>query len=196
MRNLNQESQLTTPRTLTGLLALCAISLLTSCSSTHIRGSRTEAGSSVSPFHNVMVVALDNRPDIRAQFQDDLVYFLQQRKVVAVGSSSEFTLSDFNGGAEEIHKKFATAGVESLLVVRTTGRTTFERGPGYERAAGFGDIETDVQLAATLYRVSDGVTIWNGAMDTILKDQYHARDVMRSVAKAIVSTLAKDKVIP
>ena len=67
---------------------------------------------------------------------------------------------------------------------------------GYERAAGFGEIETDVQLAATLYRLSDGVTIWNGATDTILKDQYHSRVVMRSVAEAIVSSLAKDKVIP
>jgi hypothetical protein len=143
-----------------------------------------------------MVFALDDRPDMRAQFESDLVYFLQQRKVVAVGSSSRFAVSDFKEGAEEIRKKFATAGAESLLVVRTTGRTTFEKGPGYERAAGFGEIETDVQLAATLYRLSDGVPIWNGVMDTILKDQYHSRVVMRSVAEAIVSNLAKNKVIP
>jgi hypothetical protein len=143
-----------------------------------------------------MVFALDDRPDMRAQFESDVVYFLQQRKVVAVGSSSQYPLSAFNGEAEEIRKKFATAGTECLLVVRTTGRTTFEKGPGYERAAGFGDIETDVQLAATLYRISDGMTIWNGVMDTLLKDQYHSRVVMRSVAEAIVSSLAKDKVIP
>jgi hypothetical protein len=196
MRKLNQEIPPTPSRTLTWLLAICAISFLTSCSSTHIRGARTEAGLSVSPSHSVMVFALDDRPDMRAQFESDLVYFLQQRKVAAVGSSSRFAVSDFKPGAEEIRKQFATAGAESLLVVRTTGRTTFEKGPGYERAAGFGDIETDVQLAATLYRLSDGVTIWDGAMDTILKDQYHSGVVMRDVAKALVSRLAKDKVIP
>lgn len=196
MCKLNQEIPPTPPRTLTWLLAVCAISFLTSCSSTHIQGSRTAAGLSVSPFRNVMVFALDDRPDMRAQFESDLVYFLQQRKVVAVGSSSQFGVSDFKGGAEEIRKKFATAGTESLLVVRVTGRTTFEKGPGYERAAGFGDIETDVQSAATLYRLSDGVPIWNGKMDTILKEQYHSRVELRGAAKAIVSSLAKDKVIP
>lgn len=196
MRKLNQEFPPTTRRTLNWLLAVCAISFLTSCSSTHIRGARTQAGLSVSPFGSVMVFALDDRPDMRAQFESDVVYFLQQRKVVAVGSSSKYPLSAFNGEAEGIRKEFATAGTECLLVVRTTGRTTFEKGPGYERAAGFGNIETDVQLAATLYRISDGVTIWNGVMNTILKDQYHSRVVMRNVAEAIVSSLAKDKVIP
>ena len=151
---------------------------------------------SVPPFRSVMVFAVDDRPDMRAQFESAAVYFLRQRNVVAMSSSSRYAVSDFKEGAEEIRKQFATAGTESLLVVRTTGRTTFETGPGYERAAGFGEIETDVQVAATLYRLSDGVPIWNGAIDTILKDQYHARVVLGEVAKAMVSSLAKDEVIP
>ena len=133
---------------------------------------------------------------MRTQFESDLVYFLQQRKVAAVGNSKQFTLSDFTGGAEQIKKTFATAGTESVLCVRTTDRSTFERGPGYETSAGLGEIETAVQLQATLYRLSDGVAIWNGVLSTILKDQYNSRTVLRGVAKDIVSSLAKDKVIP
>jgi hypothetical protein len=184
------------PRTLNCLLAVCAIALLTSCSSTHIQGSKTAAGLSAPAFHNVLVVALDDRTDIRLQLESDLVSFFQERKVVAVTSPDRFTLSDFTGGAEEIRKKFAASGKESLLLVRTTDRATFELGPGYERSAGLGEIETAVQLAATLYRLSDGVPMWTGVLGTTLKDQYNSRTVLSGIAKDIVSNLAKEKVIP
>ena len=125
-----------------------------------------------------------------------MVHFLLERKVVGVGASDRFTLSDFKGDATQIQKKCATAGTESLLVVHTVDRSTFERGPGFERSAGFGQVETDVQLGVTLYRVSDGVTIWNGVINKTLKDQYSPGAALTGVAKAIVSSLAKDKVIP
>lgn len=196
MRDPNQPLPSKFLHTLTWLLAFCAVSLLTACSSTHIRGSKTSAASSVSPFRNVMVAALDDRPDVGAQFESDVVYFLQQRKVVGVGSSGRFALSDFQEVGEEIRKKCANTGAESLLLVRTTDRTTFEKGPGYERYTEATDIETDVQLTATLYRLSDGALIWNGVVDTILKDQYDTRVVMKKVANVIVNNLAKEKVIP
>ena len=139
---------------------------------------------------------VDDRQQVRAQFETDGVHFLQERNVAGVGVSDRFTLSDFMGDATQIQKKGAAAGTESLLLIRTVERSTFERGPGFERSAGFGEIETDVQLGATLYRVSDGAAIWNGTINTILKDQYSPGVMLTRVAKAIVNSLAKDKVIP
>ena len=196
MRKRNQTFPPKLAQTLTWLLAVGAASFLTACSSTHIRGDRTAAGASASPCRNIMVVALDDRAEIRTQFESDLVYFLQQRKVAAVGNAKQFTLSDFTGGAEQIKQTFATARTEAVLCVRTTDRSTFERGPGYETSAGLGEIETAVQLQATLYRLSDGMPIWNGVISTILKDQYNSRVVLKGVARDIVSSLAKDKVVP
>ena len=192
----NQQLPAQLTQTLLCLWAAGAISLLTSCSSTHIQASRTQAGLSAPPFHSVLVAAVDNRPDIRAQFESDMIYCLQQRKVVGVGSSDRFTLAELKGVGEELRKKCASAGAEALLLVRTTDRTTFETGPGYERLSGFGDIKTDVQLTATLYRLSDGAPLWTGVVDTILKEQYNSIVVLRKVAQAIVNSLAKDKVIP
>ena len=196
MRKLNQPFLPKLPRTLAWLLAAGAISCLTACSSTHMQASRTAAGMSAPPAHRVLVVALDDRAEIREQLESDLAYLLQERKVAAVASSNQFTLADFQGGAEELRKRFATVGTESLLLVRMTDRSTFERGPGYERSVGLGDIQTALQLQATLYRLPDGVTIWNGVLGTILKDQYNSHTVLRGIAKDIVSRLAKDKVIP
>jgi hypothetical protein len=183
------------PQTFTWLLAICGLCFLTACSTTQIQGSRTAASLSASPVHSVMVVGLDDRADVRAQFESDLVHFLQQRKAVAVGSFQRFPLSDFKGTVADIRTLCATAGTESLLLIRTTDRTTFERGPGYERAEGMGEIETAVQLKAVLYRASDGMAIWNGAVTTILGDQYNSRTVLNGVAKAIVKSLVKNKII-
>jgi hypothetical protein len=47
-----------------------------------------------------------------------------------------------------------------------------------------------------LYRVSDAAPVWNAQVATLLKDQYDSRAVAWTVAKDIVSQLAKDKVIP
>jgi hypothetical protein len=195
-RKLNPAFARQSRQAVTWLLAVCAIACCTSCSSTKVRGSKTAAGLSISPFQSVAVVVVDDRQQVRAQFEGDVVHFLQERKVVGVGASERFTLSDFKGDATQIQQKCASAGTESLLLVRTVDRSTFERGPSFERSAGFGEIETEVQLGATLYRVSDGVPIWNGAISTILKDQYSPGAVLTRVAKAIVNNLAKDKVIP
>ena len=193
------------------LAGLSALALLTACSSTHIQSARISAVPGAVSFHNVLVVAMDPRPDIRSQFEVDMVYFLQQRKVEGIASYKQFAVSDFKGSQEEIRKKCAAAGAEAVLLVRTTDRTTFGRAfprslgsldgstpdeTSYELFTAGGNIETDMCLDARLYRVSDAAPVWNAMVDTLLKDQYDSRAVAWIIAKDIVSHLAKDKVIP
>src|ERR1017187_1235011 len=79
------------------LAGLSALALLTACSSTHIQSSRIAAVPPAAPCHSVLVVAMDPRPDIRFQFEADMVYFLQQRKVEGIASYKQFAVSDFKG---------------------------------------------------------------------------------------------------
>jgi hypothetical protein len=193
------------------LAGLSALALLTACSSTHIQSSRIAAVPPAAPCHSVLVVAMDPRPDIRSQFEADMVYFLQQRKVEGIASYKQFAVSDFKGGQAEIRKKCAAAGADSVLMVRTTDRTSFGRAfprslgslegstpdeTTYELFTSGGNIETDMCLDVRLYRVSDSAPLWNALVDTLLKDQYDSRAVAWKVAKGIVTRLAKDKVIP
>ena len=189
---------------------LSALALLTACSSTHIQSARIAAVPPAAPFHNVLVVAMDPRPEMRSQFEVDVAYFLQQRKVVGVASYKQFPLSDFKGSRDDIRKKCAAAGAESVLLVRTADRTTFgqavPRSLGsldgstpdettYELFTAGGNIETNMGLDARLYRVADAAPVWNALVDTILKDQYDSRAVSWKMADTIVTRLAKDKVI-
>lgn len=193
------------------LACLSSLALLTSCSSTHIQSSRVPAVPAAAPFHNVLVVGMDERPEVRSQFEVDLVYFLQQRKVVGVASYKQFALSEFKGDRAAIRKKCASAGVESVLLVRMTGRTTFAEGhqgglgsldgstadeTSYELFSADGSFNTDMRLEAKLFRVSDAAPIWNGVVDTIIKQDNDTRHMLWGVAKAIISRLAKDQVIP
>jgi hypothetical protein len=189
---------------------LSSLALLTACSSTHIQSARIAAVPAAAPFHNVLVVAMDPRPEMRSQFEVDVAYFLQQRKVVGVASYKQFSLSDFKGSRDEIQKKCAAAGADSVLLVRMTDRTTFgqtaPRSLGsldgstpaettYELFTSDGNIETDMGMDARLYRVADAAPVWKALVDTMLKDQYDSRAVSWKVSEAIVARLAKDKVI-
>jgi hypothetical protein len=194
------------------LAGLSVLVLLPACSSTHIQSARLSAVPSAAPVHNVLVVGMDQRADLRAQLEADVVLFLQQRKVAGIVSHDRFALSDFKGDKETIRQKCASTGADSVLLVRTTGRTTvtdFREGGlgsldagqggelGYELFTANGGFKTDVRLEAKLFRVSDAAPIWNAVLDTILKDDsYDSRAVMSGIAQAIVTNLAKDKLIP
>ncbi len=158
-----------------------------------------------------MVVAKDERPDVRSEFENDMVNALSKHQVTGVASYQQFPLDDLTGDKEQLKQKFANTGAQSVLIVRLVERGTFMSGPpgtigdispgsvdeaSYERFTSGGDIETDLRLGAKLYRVSDGSMVWSGVIDTTLKEDYDSIVVMRSVADRIVSGLAKDKVIP
>ncbi len=205
------------PSRLIGQLALSLaglswLVLLPACSSTHIQSARVVAVPAVVPVHNILVVGMDQRADLRAQIEADVLYLLQQRKVAGIVSHDRFALSDFKGDKETIRQKCAGTGADAVLLVRTTGRTTvtdFREGGlgtldagaggelGYDLFTANGGFKTDVRLEAKLFRVSDAAPIWNAVLDTILKDDsYDSRAVIRGIAQAIVTNLAKDKVIP
>src|ERR1039458_10225950 len=86
------------------LAGISSLALLTACSSTHIQSARVSAVLPATPCHSVLVVAVDPRPDIRSQFEADMVYFLQQRKVEGIASYNQFAVSDFKGGQAEIRE--------------------------------------------------------------------------------------------
>ncbi len=51
--------------------------LLPGCSSTRIQSTRYPAGLTAAPFRNVMVVGMDERPEIRSRFENDVGRLLQ-----------------------------------------------------------------------------------------------------------------------
>jgi hypothetical protein len=201
----------TTGRIALWLASLSALALLTACSSTHIQSARVPVVPAAALFHKVLVVGMDERPDVRRQFEVDMVYFLKQRKVEGVASYQQFALSEFKGDRTAIRQKCVSAGAESVLLMRITGRTTVIEGhqgglgsldgstpdeTSYELFTAEGTFNTDIRLEAKLFRVSDAAPIWNGVVDTIIKEDRDTRYMLWGVAKAIVARLAKDQVIP
>jgi hypothetical protein len=160
----------------------------------------------------MMVVGKDERPEIRSQFENDLVASLLKHQVQASPSYQQFSLDDLKGDHEQLRQKFADAKAESVLIVRLVERGSFVAGPPgtigditagavdestYVRfTEGGGDIETKLRLGAKVYRVSDGGLVWSGMVDTVIKEDSDSIALLRSVAQGIVGRMARDKVIP
>src|SRR5260221_7814834 len=74
------------------LVALAGSALLfTGCSSTHLQTTRNSSVQLAAPFRNVLVVGMDERPDVRQRFENDVDRFLEARKIhgiATVGSST------------------------------------------------------------------------------------------------------------
>ena len=196
----------------TGLLAAGLLSLALGCSSTHIDSARHAAGASAPPFRNVMVMGVDQRPEVRNPFENDTVSSLREHGVDATASYTKFSFDQIKGDKEHLRQQLLAAKAESVLFVRVTQRTDFVDGPpaslGSMDAAAVdesaynafttpgGDINTAFSLGARLYRVSDGAVIWSALVDEVMKEDADALAFIRRTSKAIVDRMGKDKVIP
>jgi len=213
-----------TPRAFTGLgrlparlwcgplLALLAVTAV-SCSSVKIQSQRNPAVTGPVAARRLMVVGLEERPAVRAQFENQ---FVAQWKVASVECSSshqQFALSSFSGDREEIRRKLAAAGLETVLAVRATDRVSGVEGAGvnvglyggglswsdvdesrYRRFTSGGEITTYVILSGKLFRVSDGALLWSSSTEIKLGESYDQDGVLREAAGAIAGQLRHDKV--
>jgi hypothetical protein len=176
-----------------------------------MKGSANAAAMTGAPIRNVTVVGMDERPEFRNPFENDTVGFLQEHGVVGNASYARFSLVEMKGDRAQIRQRLVDAKVESVLFVHVTDQTDFGGGPPaslgsmdmaavdesrYNLATPGGEVNTKLRLAARLYRVSDGVVVWTGLMDTIVKEDYDSIVLLRGVAKTIVNRMAQDKVIP
>ena len=194
------------------LMSGALLALAPACTSTHIQSARHQAGGSAGPFRNVTVVGVDNRPDVREPFENDVVRCLQAHGVKGTASYTQFSFAVVKGDKEQMRKQLDAAGAESLLFVRVTDKADFVDGPpaslGSMDAGGVeesvynaftvpgGDINSAWRIGARLYRVSDGAVIWSCMLETIMKEDADSLVFMRGVASTIVDRMAKDKVIP
>jgi hypothetical protein len=194
------------------LTAGALLGVMTACSSTQIQSSRHPAGMSAAPFRSVMVVGVDQRPEVRDLFENEAVLWLREHGVAGTASYNQFSFAQVQGDKEQIRQKLQGAGAASLLFVRVTQRTDFVSGPpaslgemdmsaaDESQYVAFttpgGDINTRFRIGARLYRVSDGAVIWSGAFDTVMKEEMDSTDFIRRTAKTIVARMGRDKVIP
>jgi hypothetical protein len=188
------------------------LALMTGCSSTQIQSTRHPAGLSAAPFRNVTVVGVDQRPEVRNPFENDVVSLLREHRVDGTTSYLRLSFDQVKGDKEQLRQELRASGAESVLFVRVTQRTDFVDGPpaslgsmdmgsvDESRYNAFttpgGDINTGFRIGARLYRVSDGAVIWSGVLDTVMKEDADSTDFIRRIARIIVDRLAKDKVIP
>ena len=191
---------------------IAALALLSACTSTHIQSTRHAAAQGAPPFRNVMVVGMDERGDVRAPFENNVVGFLQQHGVTGTSSYTRFTLDQIKGDKEQLRQQLIAAGAESVLIVRVTDRADFVEGPpaslgsldggalAESRYNAFttpgGEMNTALFLGGRCYRVSDGAVIWSCLLQEVMKEDTDSVVFIRNTAKAIVDRLAKDQVIP
>jgi hypothetical protein len=159
-----------------------------------------------------MVVGMDERPDVRDPFENDVARCLKARGVEGTGSHSVLRFDELKGDKEQIRQRLLAAGAESVLFVQVTDKANFVDGPpislGSDDWSGVaetrynalttpgGNINSAWRLGARVYRISDGAVIWSGLLETVMKEDDDSLAVMRRVAKTIVARLADDKVIP
>jgi len=155
---------------------------------------------------------MDNRPDVRDPFENDVVRCLQGYGVAGTASHAQFSFAEVSGSKEQVRQRLLAAKVESVLFVRVTDRADFVDGPpaslgsldegGVEESVynAFtvpgGNINSAWRIGARLFRVSDGAVIWSCLLETIMKEDADSLVFMRGVANTIVDRMAKDKVIP
>ena len=194
------------------MMTFALLAVMTACNSTQIQSSRHPAGMSAAPFRSVMVVGVDQRPEVRDPFENDAVAFLQERGVQGTASYTRFSFDEIKGDKEQLRQKLQGTGAESVLFVRVTQRTDFVDGPpaslgsmdmgavDESQYVAFttpgGDINTRFRIGARLYRVSDGAVIWSAALNTVMKEDADSLAFIRGLAKEIVQQMAKDKTIP
>jgi TolB-like protein len=192
--------------------AAATLLLLVACASPGMRGAVNPAAHLDSPIRTMLVVGMDERPLIRAGWENDVVAALQKRQVNAVASYNQFPLTTFSGTQDQIRQALAAANVQFALFAKTGDRTDFVAGAPMsfsERdissaqasqylylTAGGGDIETDLRLGAKLYRVSDGALVWSGVVDKVVKEGYDSIALLRSIARSLVGEMSSAKVIP
>ena len=193
-------------------IAGALLALACGCSSTHIQSARHPAGASMAPFRSVMVIGVDQNPDVRQPFENDTAEFLRERGVDAIASYSRLSFEAVKGDKEQLHQQLLAAKAEAVLFVRVTAKADFVDGPPASLGSmdmgawdestytAFttpgGDINTAYHLGARLYRVSDGAVIWSALLETILKEDADQLAFIRGIARKIVDRMAKDKVIP
>jgi hypothetical protein len=201
-----------TPWRTSFLLAGTLIALTPGCSSTHIQSTRHPAAAGTAPFHNVVVVGVDQRPEVRDPFENDAAAFLREHGVDGTASYTRYSFAEVKGDKEQLRQRLLAAGTQSLLFVRVTDQGDFVEGPpanlgsmdmgavDESRYNAFttpgGDINTAFRIGARLYRVSDGAVIWSAMLDEVMKEDADSTDFIRRTARTIVDRLAKDKVIP
>ena len=211
-RNKRMSKQTFIQRGMRLLMTFALLAVMTACNSTQIQSSRHPAGMSAAPFRSVMVVGVDQRPEVRDPFENDAVAFLQERGVQGTASYTRFSFDEIKGDKEQLRQQFLATGAQSVLFVRVTDRADFVDGPpvslGSMDAGGVdesvynafttpgGDINSAWRIGARLYRVSDGTVIWSCLLQTVMKEDADSLAFMRGVAKDMVERMAKDKAIP
>jgi hypothetical protein len=194
------------------LMAGALLALMTACSSTQIQSTRHPAGLSAAPFRNVMVVGVDQRPEVRDPFENDVVSLLREHGVDGTTSYLRLSFEQVKGDKEQLRQRLLAAKAESVLFVRVTAKADFVEGPPASLGSmdmgavdeseyvAFttpgGEINTAYHLGARLYRVSDGTVIWSALLETVLKEDADSLVFIRGIARTIVDRMARDKVIP
>jgi hypothetical protein len=193
------------------LMAAALLALMTACSSTQIQSTRHPAGMSTAPFRSVMVVGVDQRPEVRDPFENQVVLLLRERGVEGTASYNQFSFAQVQGNKEQLGQMVKSTGVQSLLFVRVTQRTDFVDGPPASLGSSDmgavdesqyvafttpgGDINTRFRLGARLYRASDGAVIWSAVLNEVMKEDDVPVEFIQKTAKEIVDRMARDGVI-
>lgn len=193
---------------LLGVLALA----VSSCGSVKIQSQRSPGISGLGAVHKMMVVAVDERPDMCIQFENQFVKQWLVPQVECTASHGRFTRADFMGDREAVRRKLAAAGAEVVLVVRATDRATGVQGPGtvaavtgvtswsevgearYQLFTSGGEITTVQTVTGRLFRVSDGTLVWSSAAQVTMGDQYNLDTLMQELAGKIAGQLRRDQV--
>ena len=186
--------------------------LLTSCSSVKIQSQRSPAAAGPVSVRYLVVVALDERPELRARFENEFVAQWKVANVKCTASHERFKLADFAGDREEVRRKLTAASVETVLVVRATDRITSVEGSvapvlyageltwadvdtaRYQMFTSGGEITTRLVVSGKLFRVGDGALLWSSFTETTLGENYDQHVVVRKVAGAIAGQLRRDKI--
>ena len=194
------------------LLVLLAL-VASSCSGIKIQSQRSTGLAGVGAVHNMLVVPLDGRPEMCFEFEKAFVAQWKVAQVTATGNQGRFPQSDFKGDREVLRQKLLAAGVESVLLVRPTDRTTTMRGSGvagtmaggatswsevedarYEAYTAGPSITTIQVVTGKLFRVSDGALLWNSSTQLTLGNDYSPDVMFRQLAVTIAGQLQQDKV--
>lgn len=197
-----------------GLLLPLLAGAVVSCSSVKIQSECSPAAASPVSARHMMVVGLDERPVVRAQFEKEFVSQWQGASVECGTSHERFAFADLSGDREEIRRKLEQAGQEAVLVVRAKDRIKSNgAADGAEslysssatRPNSDGTIfltftpsatEATIKLVVTgkLFRVTDGAPLWSSTIQSTVHEGFDQNAVLHEFAAAIAKHLIGDKV--
>lgn len=113
-------------------LALCPASLLAAwlfagCSHTKVTSSWVDPALGAKRYEAIMVVAVDERGDVRRRVEEEFVRQLTERGLRAAVSHDRFALADIKEDKQNAAGAMREAGFDAVLVVRLVDTRTLVR---------------------------------------------------------------------